>query len=56
MKGFPPAVLVDTWLLLANSKDPEDKIVKLVNNRKIKQFFGSMEIAQLYIEQNGATN
>jgi hypothetical protein len=52
MKGFPPPKLVETWLLLANSNEPEQQEIKRHNNHKIHRYFGSMELAELYIEQS----
>jgi hypothetical protein len=51
MNGFPPPVLVETWLFLTNSNSPELKYLKLPLHNAIKHFFGSNELAQLYIEQ-----
>jgi hypothetical protein len=50
MKGYPPAILVDTWLYLATNQKPELEHVKLPISRAIKELFGSMEIAQFYVE------
>lgn len=51
MNGFPPPVLVETWLNIATNNNPEFKLVQLLHHRKIKNTFGSMELAQLYIEK-----
>lgn len=52
MNGFPPSILVETWLHLATTKNPDLAHVKLPLRRAIKEFFGSMELAQLYVEQH----
>lgn len=52
MNGFPPPVLVKTWLFVArNQNDYEFREKQLSICREIKRYFGSMELAQLYIEQ-----
>jgi hypothetical protein len=51
MKKYPPVMLVDTWLYLVNSQKPEHDHVKLPLRRAIKEHFGTMEFAQLYVEQ-----
>jgi len=51
MKKYPPVVLVETWLFLAlnrNHYEIEEK--QLDARRSIKEYFGSMELAQLYID------
>ena len=49
MKEYPPVILVNTWLYLATNPNPELDHVKLPIRRAIKDFFGSMELAQLYV-------
>jgi len=44
-------MLVQTWLFLIASNSPELERVKLPLRRAIRYFFGSSELAQLYIEQ-----
>ena len=52
MNGFPPPVLVKTWLFIArNQNDYEFGEKQLFVRREIKRIFGSMELADLYIEQ-----
>lgn len=51
MKGYPPVILVETWIYLATNQNPELDHVKLPIRRAIKHFFGSIELARLYIEQ-----
>jgi len=51
MKGFPPLVLVDTWLYIIYCKGENIAQRKFELRRKIKKHFGSIELAQLYIEQ-----
>ena len=50
MKGFPPPVLVDTWLHIINSKENNIAHQEFELRRKIKEYFGSIELAQLYVE------
>lgn len=50
MNRFPPAILVETWIYLATNQDPDLAHVKLPLRRAIKDYFGSMELAQLYVE------
>ncbi len=51
MKGFPPPILVETWIYLATNNNPDLAHVKLSLRRAIKDSFGSIELAQLYVEQ-----
>lgn len=51
MKGYPPVILVETWLYLATTRNSELEHVKLPIRRAIKDLFGSMELARLYVEQ-----
>lgn len=52
MKGYPPPVLAETWLFIAaNQNDYEFGEKQLLVRREIKRHFGSIELAQLYVEQ-----
>lgn len=51
MNGYPPPVLVETWLYLIKDNDPELEQIKLPLRRVIKNLFGSAELAELYVEQ-----
>lgn len=51
MKGFPPPVLIDTWLHVIYCKEENIAQQKFELRRKIKEHFGSTELAQLYVEQ-----
>lgn len=51
MKGFPPPVLVETWLHIIKSKAKNVARQQLESSRKINKYFGSIELAQLYVEQ-----
>jgi hypothetical protein len=52
MKGFPPVVLVETWLFITTNRNNYDFVeVELSVRRNIKYYFGSMELAQLYVDQ-----
>lgn len=51
MTGFPPPILVETWIYLAINHNPDLAHVKLPLRRTIKEFFGSMELAQLYVDE-----
>lgn len=52
MKEFPPAVLVETWLHIMNSKGKNIFCQQNAIIKKIKEHFGSIELAQLYVEQS----
>ena len=52
MKEFPPAVLVETWLHIMNSKGKNIFRQQNAIIKKIKEHFGSIELAQLYVEQS----
>ena len=52
MNGFPPPILVETWLHLATNNNPNLVHAKLPHRKAIKKFFGSIELAQLYVEQH----
>ncbi|WP_159820617.1 hypothetical protein [Colwellia sp. 20A7] len=51
MKGYPPVILIETWLNLATNRNPELHHIKLSIREAINNFFGSMELAELYLEQ-----
>lgn len=51
MKAFPPPVLVETWLQLIKSKDKNVSHQQFKSQNKIKEHFGSIELANLYVEQ-----
>ncbi len=51
MNGFPPPILVETWIYLATSHKPELAHVKMPTHSAIKEYFGSIELAYLYIEE-----
>lgn len=50
-KEYPPRVLVKTWLDLINSEYISEERKKLITIN-IERIFSSLEIAELYIEQN----
>ncbi len=50
MNEYPPTALVETWLFLATNQSPELEHVKLPLRRVIKHYFGSNELAQLYVD------
>jgi len=49
MNGFPPPILAETWIYLAINRNPDLVHVKLHYRRLIKKYFGSMDLAQLYV-------
>jgi len=51
MNGYPPPILVETWLFLIKNNSIELQHVKPPLHRAIKYFFGSNELARFYIEQ-----
>jgi len=51
MKEYPPVVLVETWLYLVKNKKPEFDHIQFPLRQVIKYHFGTMELAQLYVEQ-----
>jgi hypothetical protein len=51
MKEYPPVILVDTWLYLIQNKTPELEYMQFSLHRVIKSYFGTIELAQLYVEQ-----
>lgn len=46
-----PLHMIETWLFLARATDKKLGHAKFVANNKIKQHFGSIALAELYIEQ-----
>ena len=51
MNGYPPPVLVKTWLFVATSRDFDLNQVKFPIHKAIQDYFGSIELAQLYVDQ-----
>lgn len=51
MHEYPPVALVETWLSLIKDQSPELEHVKLPLRRALKAYFGSNELAKLYVEQ-----
>lgn len=43
--------LVKTWLFLLKTDDPELKKSKYYANKRILRTFGSVEVAEIYLEQ-----
>ena len=46
-----PISLLKTWLFMAKSQDPRLAKSKLLAFAQIKRHFGSLSLAQLYLEQ-----
>jgi hypothetical protein len=51
MKEYPPVILVDTWLYLVKNQKPEFDHIQFPLRQLIKYYFGTMELAELYVEQ-----
>lgn len=51
MKKLPPPVLIQTWLFIIYANEEEMDYQKFKLRKIIKELFGSIELAQLYIEQ-----
>jgi hypothetical protein len=51
MEGIPSS-LVKTWLFMVQSDDPKLATQKFYAYQKIKQLFGSINMAEIYLEQN----
>jgi hypothetical protein len=51
MKGYPPVALVDAWLFIATNKHPQLSHSKSHARNAINTYFGSIELAFLYVEQ-----
>lgn len=51
MKNFPPHILVKTWLQVLKSKEIGLEQQKIKLNKIIEELFGSIELAELYVEQ-----
>jgi hypothetical protein len=47
-----PAALVKTWLFLIRSNNPQLAKQKFRAYHKVREIFGSSELAELYIEQD----
>ena len=43
--------LVKTWLFMLKTDDPELKRSKYYANKRILRTFGSVEVAEIYLEQ-----
>lgn len=52
MKECPPVVLVETWLHIINCKSKNISRQKKEILKNIKVHFGTVELAQLYVEQS----
>tara|TARA_R110002012_G_scaffold322063_1_gene554415 strand:+ start:3165 stop:3356 length:192 start_codon:yes stop_codon:yes gene_type:complete len=52
IKGYPPVVLVQTWLSILSDNNPKLDQGKHRVDQAIINIFGSVEIAEIYIEQN----
>jgi len=50
MKAISLSIL-KTWIFLAHSTDPKLAQAKFVANKNINQHFGSIELAQIHLEQ-----
>jgi len=50
MQGIPGS-LVKTWLFMIQSDDPKLATQKFYAYQKIKQLFGSINMAEIYLEQ-----
>lgn len=51
MKQLPPHMLVKTWLYIIYSNEEDMDSQKFKLRKAIKEFFGSMDLAKLYVEQ-----
>lgn len=51
MKEYPPVILVDTWLYLVKNQKPELDHTQFPLRKAIKYYFGTIELAELYVEQ-----
>ncbi len=52
----PPTALVETWILLETCEENISEASKQRAHTGIVQFFGSVEIAQIYIDECHRTN
>mgnify|MGYP000684039276 FL=1 len=48
---YPPAVLVRTWILIVTSDRPQLQQGDQRAQQGIKKYFGSVTLAELYVEQ-----
>jgi hypothetical protein len=51
MKQLPPQMLVKTWIYIIDSNEAEMDSQKFKLRNEIKEAFGSMELARLYVEE-----
>lgn len=51
MKQLPPHMLVKTWIYIIYSDEEEIDSQKFKLRNEIKDIFGSMALAKLYVEQ-----
>ena len=51
MKQLPPPMLVKTWLYIIYTTEEGMDSQKFQLRKLIKELFGTMELAQLYIER-----
>ena len=49
--GSPPVALVETWVFVATSESYEISTHKTRAHKAINDLFGSVEIAQIYIDR-----
>ena len=53
MKNLPPPILAETWLFVVrNQNSYELREQQLHVRREIKRYFGSIELAQIYVDQS----
>lgn len=48
--NYPPRILTETWLFLAYSIQPECEVAKLKAMNNIIRVFGSIVVAEKYLE------
>ena len=53
MIQLPPHMLVKTWIYIIYADEVEMDSQKFKLRNEIKEIFGSMELAKLYVEQIG---
>jgi len=51
MKQLPPPMLVKTWLYIIYTDEEDMDSQKFKLRKLIKELFGTIELAQLYIER-----
>lgn len=49
--NHPSQSVIQTWIFLAKSTDPKLKQAKFLADKQLKKSFGSIELAQIYLEQ-----